>query len=63
MGMGGNLLTQWIAKHGCLPIALIGMAGLAREIGDWQSGDTFVGKAPVGASAAGLVTVPTAPRS
>jgi hypothetical protein len=41
------LLTQWIAKYGYVPIVLIGMAGLAMEIGDWQSGDTIVAEAPV----------------
>ena len=30
---GGDLLTQWIAKYGYMPIVLIGMAGLAMEIG------------------------------
>ena len=41
---GGSLLTQWIAKYGYLPIVLIGMAGLALEIGtgEWKSGDTIV---------------------
>ena len=43
------MLTQWVAKYGYLPIALIGMAGLALEIGtgEWQSGNTIVAKAPV----------------
>jgi hypothetical protein len=43
------LLTQWIAKYGYLPIALIGMAGLALEMGtgEWKSGDTIVAEAPV----------------
>lgn len=43
------MLTQWIAKYGYLPVALIGMAGLALEIGtgEWQSGNTIVAKAPV----------------
>ena len=46
---GGSLLTQWIAKYGYLPIVLIGMAGLALEIGtgEWKSGDTIVAEAPV----------------
>jgi hypothetical protein len=46
---GGSLLTQWIAKYGYLPIALIGMAGFALELGtsEWQSGNTIVAKAPV----------------
>ena len=48
-GGGGGLLTQWIAKYGYVPIVLIGMAGLAPEIGtgEWKSGDTFVAEAPV----------------
>ena len=43
-GMGGSLLTQWIAKHGYLPIVLIGMAGLVLAIGtrDWKTDDTIV---------------------
>src|SRR5262249_25329175 len=43
-GMGGSLLTQWIAKYGYLPIVLIGMAGLVLAIGtrDWKSYDTIV---------------------
>ena len=43
------MLTQWIAKYGYVPIVLIGMAGLALEIGtrEWKSGDTIVAKAPV----------------
>ena len=30
---GGSLLTQWMAKYGYVPIVLIGVAGLALEIG------------------------------
>jgi hypothetical protein len=43
------LLTQWIAKYGYVPIVLIGMAGLAPEIGtgEWKSGETIVAEAPV----------------
>jgi hypothetical protein len=43
------LLTQWLAKYGYLPIALIGMAGLALEIGtgEWKSDDTIVPQTPV----------------
>jgi len=43
-GMGGSLLTQWIAKYGYLPIVLIGMAGLVLAIGtrDWKTDDTIV---------------------
>ena len=46
---GGSLLTQWIAKYGYVPIVLIGMAGLALEIGtvEWKSGSTIVAEAPV----------------
>ena len=47
---GGSLLTQWIAKYGYVPIVLIGMAGLALEIGtvEWKSGSTMVvAEAPV----------------
>src|SRR5215475_9872167 len=48
MGRGG-LLTQWIVKYGYLPIVLIGMAGLALDIGtrEWESEDTIVADAPV----------------
>ena len=47
LGDGGSLLTQWIVKYGYVPIVLIGMAGLAYEIGtgEWRSGDTIVAKA------------------
>ena len=42
------MLTQWIAKYGCVPIVLIGMAGVAPEVGagEWKSGDIFVAEAP-----------------
>jgi hypothetical protein len=45
----GQLLTQWIAKYGYVPIVLIGMAGLAYDIGtgEWKSGETIVAKAPI----------------
>jgi hypothetical protein len=46
MGRDG-LLTQWIAKYGYLPIVLIGMAGLALEIGTGEWSDTIVAEAPV----------------
>jgi hypothetical protein len=48
-GTGDGLLTQRIAKYGYVPIVLIGMAGLALEIGtrEWKSGDTVVAEAPV----------------
>jgi len=50
---GGNLLTQWLAKYGYLPIVLIGMAGLALEMGtgEWKSDDTIVTNAPIVAEA------------
>jgi hypothetical protein len=43
------LLTQWIVKYGYLPIVLIGMAGLALEIGtrEWESDDAIVADAPI----------------
>ena len=49
----GSLLTQWIAKYGYLPIVLIGMAGLALEMGtgEWKSDDTIVTNAPIVAEA------------
>ena len=45
----GSLLTQWFLKYGYVPIVLIGMAGLAPEIGagEPKNGDTIVVKAPV----------------
>src|SRR6188768_1598218 len=48
-GRGGSLLTQWIVKYGYVPIVLIGMAGLAYDIGtgEWTSGITIVAKAPI----------------
>ena len=46
--MKNGRLTQWIAKYGCVPIVLIGMAGVAPEVGagEWKSGDIFVAEAP-----------------
>jgi hypothetical protein len=43
------LLTQWIVKYGYLPIVLIGMVGLALDIGtrEWKSDDTIVAEGPV----------------
>jgi hypothetical protein len=43
------LLTQWIVKYGYLPIILIGMVGLALDIGtrEWKSDDVIVADAPV----------------
>jgi hypothetical protein len=48
MGTDG-LLTQWIVKYGYLPIVLIGMIGLALDIGtrEWKSDDILVANAPV----------------
>src|SRR5207342_2798432 len=48
-----SLLTQWIAKYGYVPIVLIGMAGLAYDIGtrEWTSGITIVAKTPIMAEA------------
>jgi hypothetical protein len=47
--MKNGRLTQWIAKYGYVPIVLIGIAGLAPEIGagERKSGDTIVVEAPV----------------
>jgi hypothetical protein len=44
-----GLLTQWIVKYGYLPIVLIGMVGLALDIGtrEWKSDDIIVAEAPV----------------
>jgi hypothetical protein len=52
-GRGGSLLTQWILKYGYVPIALIGVAGLAYDIGtrEWNGGITIVAKTPVVAEA------------
>src|SRR4029453_6367519 len=48
MGTDG-LLTQWIVKYGYLPIVLIGMIGLALDIGtrEWKSDYILVANAPV----------------
>ena len=42
-----GLLTQWIIKYGYLPIVLIGMVGLALDIGtrEWKSDDIIVADA------------------
>ncbi|MGC1843388.1 MAG: hypothetical protein WA730_13475, partial [Pseudolabrys sp.] len=42
-----GLLTQWIIKYGYLPIILIGMVGLALDIGtrEWKSDDIIVADA------------------
>jgi len=44
-----SLLTQWIVKYGYLPIVLIGVVGLALDIGtrEWKSDDTIAADAPV----------------
>ena len=61
--MKNGRLTQWIAKYGYVPIVLIGMAGLAPEIGagERKSGDTIVVEAPVVAEPAskGYIITPT----
>jgi hypothetical protein len=45
----GGLLTQWIVRYGYLPIVVIGMLGLALDIGirQWKSDDTIVADATV----------------
>ena len=47
------MLTQWLVKYGYVPIVLIGMAGLALDLGtrEWKSGITIVAKTPVVAEA------------
>ena len=47
------MLTQWIVKYGWVPIVLIGMAGLAYEIGtgERKSGDTIVANTTIVAEA------------
>src|SRR5262245_18416239 len=49
-GRSGSL-TQWIVKYGYLPIVLIGMVGLALDIGtrEWKCDDGIVADAPVAA--------------
>jgi len=44
-----DLLTQWLVKYGYVPIALIGVAGLALDIGtrEWKGDDISVGDDPV----------------
>jgi len=43
------LLTQWIVKYGYVPVVLIGMAGLAYDVGTRESNSavTIVAKTPV----------------
>ena len=64
LGTGGSLLTQWIVKYGYVPIVLIGVAGLALEIGtgEWQGGETVVAKAAVVAEAPVAAESPVSPR-
>jgi hypothetical protein len=54
------LLTQWIVKYGYLPIILIGMVGLALDIGtrEWKSGDVIVADAPAVAAPSVVVEAP-----
>jgi hypothetical protein len=51
---GDGLLTQWFVKYGYVPIVLIGIAGLALDIGtrEWKSDVTIVAESPVVAEAA-----------
>ena len=55
------MLTQWIVKYGWVPIVLIGMAGLAYEIGtgERKSGDTIVTNTTIVAEAPGERGPPT----
>ncbi|MGA8958601.1 MAG: hypothetical protein WB475_00170 [Pseudolabrys sp.] len=54
-----GLLTQWIIKYGYLPIILIGMVGLALDIGtrEWKSDDVIVA-APVVAAPSVVAEAP-----
>ena len=53
------MLTQWIIKYGYLPIILIGMVGLALDIGtrEWKSDDVIVA-APVVAAPSVVAEAP-----
>ena len=55
-----GLLTQWIVKYGYLPIILIGMVGLALDIGtrEWKSDDVIVADAPVVAAPSVVAEAP-----
>jgi hypothetical protein len=55
-----GLLTQWIIKYGYLPIILIGMVGLALDIGtrEWKSDDVIVADAPVVAAPSVVAEAP-----
>ncbi|MGB8567719.1 MAG: hypothetical protein WCD78_02590, partial [Pseudolabrys sp.] len=54
------MLTQWMAKYGYVPIVLIGVVGLALEIGtgEWQGGETVVAKTPVVVETPGVAETP-----
>ena len=54
------MLTQWIVRYGYLPIVLIGLVGLALDLGTraWKSGDTVVADAPVVAAPPVVVAPP-----
>jgi hypothetical protein len=64
MGTDG-LLTQWIVKYGYLPIVLIGMIGLALDIGtrEWKSDDILVADAPVVAEPPVVAEAPVVPET
>ena len=55
-----GLLTQRINKYGYLPIILIGMVGLALDIGtrEWKSDDVIVADAPVVAAPSVVAEAP-----
>ena len=55
-----GLLTQWIVKYGYLPIILIGMVGLALDIGtrEWKSDDVVVADAPAVAAPSVVAEAP-----
>ncbi|MGB8567704.1 MAG: hypothetical protein WCD78_02515, partial [Pseudolabrys sp.] len=59
------MLTQWMAKYGYVPIVLIGVAGLALEIGtgEWQGGETVVAKTPVVVETPVLAEAPVVAKS
>lgn len=56
----GGLLTQWIVRYGYLPIVLIGVLGLALDLGirAWKSDDTIVAHAPVVAASPVMAAPP-----
>ena len=55
-----GLLTQWIVKYGYLPIIVIGMVGLALDIGtrEWKSDDVVVADAPAVAAPSVVAEAP-----